>query len=323
MKTLLLFCCLSLWSCQSAPTESKPGTWQVVRESSGDVYYSSLHFADLNNGWAVGDSGTILHTSDGGNTWEYQQSGTPNSLRDVYFVDSQHGWAAGHNNTIIHTTDGGKSWASQSIKSDTAKIYYEIYFSDERTGWLMSNYGELIHTEDGGTSWTVQARSETSGGAKLLSFINGDVGYAILPRHIFLKTTNGGADWETQPFELNIWPTDFFFTDENNGWVTETRIHWSTMVDSSAIYHTSDGGLTWLCQALVPEPHMTSIYFLDDQVGWAAGMQEIFHTTDGGSTWDCQSDPQEGIIFVDIFFLDAEHGWVLGDQGAIYKYTVP
>ncbi len=321
MKKLLLFCGLFFWSCQSAPTESEPGTWQVVRESSEDVYYSSLHFADQNNGWAVGDSGTILHTGDSGNTWAYQQSGTTNDLRSVHFVNSKAGWVSGSNNTIIHTVNGGLSWQLHEISSDTAKTFSAIYFADEQTGWLMSSYGELIHTEDGGTSWTVQARSETSGGAKLLSFINGNIGFAFLPRNIFLKTTNRGLNWESLPFELNIWPTDLFFVDENSGWITETRMHWSSMVDSSAIYHTSDGGLTWLCQVLVPELHMTSIYFVDDKVGWAAGMHEIFHTTDGGSTWDCQSDPQEGIIFVDIFFTDASHGWAIGFQGAIYKYV--
>ncbi|MFB0517413.1 MAG: WD40/YVTN/BNR-like repeat-containing protein, partial [Candidatus Neomarinimicrobiota bacterium] len=75
MKKLLLFCGLILWSCQISPTGIEEGEWHLVREPSGDVHFSAIHFADQQHGWAVGDSGTVIHTGDGGDTWEYQQSG--------------------------------------------------------------------------------------------------------------------------------------------------------------------------------------------------------------------------------------------------------
>jgi len=50
----------------------------------------------------------------------------------------------------------------------------------------------------------------------------------------------------------------------------------------------------------------------------------IFHTVDGGRTWEAQVDtPTEYNFTHDLFFIDASHGWALGFQGAIYKYTVP
>lgn len=219
MKKLLLFCCLFLWSCQSGPTESEPGTWQVVRESSGDVHYSALHFADRNHGWAVGDSGTILHTGDGGNTWEYQQSGTPNSIRDVYFVDNRMGWAVGRNNTMLHTTDGGLSWHLLAMDGDSTRLFTSIYFADEATGWTVHNHGEILHTQDSGVTWEVQANWE-NGGTALLSFVNDRIGYARpVVDSLLLKTSDGGQNWVPISSKRFIWAKDMFFVDEQHGWV--------------------------------------------------------------------------------------------------------
>jgi photosystem II stability/assembly factor-like uncharacterized protein len=60
-------------------------------------------------GWAVGQSGTVLTTSDGGATWTAQTSGTLFSLNDVHFIDARTGWAVGANGTILKTVEGDGS----------------------------------------------------------------------------------------------------------------------------------------------------------------------------------------------------------------------
>ena len=37
---------------------------------------NSVHFENASNGWAVGDSGIILHTTNAGQDWITQTSGT-------------------------------------------------------------------------------------------------------------------------------------------------------------------------------------------------------------------------------------------------------
>src|SRR5262249_59602540 len=69
--------------------------------SNGDIY-------------AVGNGGTVLHSSDAGKTWTPQALGTKDNLNavwgsgpnDVYAVGGQ-GQALGG---IFHSTDGGKTW---------------------------------------------------------------------------------------------------------------------------------------------------------------------------------------------------------------------
>ena len=58
-------------------------------------WLSDVAFVDGQNGWVVGDAGTILHTADGGATWAEQASGTSEALAAVAFVDDTTGWIAG------------------------------------------------------------------------------------------------------------------------------------------------------------------------------------------------------------------------------------
>ncbi|MFI5407389.1 MAG: T9SS type A sorting domain-containing protein, partial [Nitrososphaerales archaeon] len=58
-------------------------------------------------GYAVGESGTILKTYNGGLSWPPQQSGTQQKLNGVYFLDLDFGFAVGDGGIIIRTTEGG------------------------------------------------------------------------------------------------------------------------------------------------------------------------------------------------------------------------
>ena len=45
---------------------ARPGS---ARRSGATVYLFSVDFVDGQNGWAVGDKATFVHTTDGGTTW--------------------------------------------------------------------------------------------------------------------------------------------------------------------------------------------------------------------------------------------------------------
>jgi photosystem II stability/assembly factor-like uncharacterized protein len=80
----------------------------------------------------------------------------------------------------------------------------------------------------------------------------------------------------------------------------------------------STDGKTWT-QANVPSQGLlTTVYFVDDREGWAAGHDTlILHTTDGGENWTIQyEDPIPGgdlpKPILDIYFADKLHGWAIG-----------
>jgi len=65
-----------------------------------------VQFIDENNGWVVGDSGTILKTTNAGATWAQQTSGTEHNLLAVCFKNLNTGWAVG----------GGEFWEEDSAE---------------------------------------------------------------------------------------------------------------------------------------------------------------------------------------------------------------
>lgn len=85
----------------------------------GDVYVA-IHFVDANIAYVVGQQGSILKTTDGGNNWQYLRKA--NSLPQkrhrftaVYFIDEFVGFICGEKGILWQTEDGGESWQTQNI----------------------------------------------------------------------------------------------------------------------------------------------------------------------------------------------------------------
>lgn len=76
-----------------------------------DFYGVAAHGAQV---WIVGAPGSrVLHSSDGGQTWDSVDTGHRAPLRAITFVDGEHGWAAGELGAILATGDGGRTWQVQ------------------------------------------------------------------------------------------------------------------------------------------------------------------------------------------------------------------
>uniref|UniRef100_A0A7C4CBE3 Photosynthesis system II assembly factor Ycf48/Hcf136-like domain-containing protein n=1 Tax=candidate division WOR-3 bacterium TaxID=2052148 RepID=A0A7C4CBE3_UNCW3 len=129
--------------------------WQLVRRDTAFDFFD-IHFADGQAGWVVGGDdrnmrAVVLHTPDGGATWN-EQPVPPGAryLRGLCFVSSMQGWACGRNGTIIHTSDGGQTWVLQPTFVDTT--FFDIEFADSLNGMAAGN-SLVVKTTDGGQTW--------------------------------------------------------------------------------------------------------------------------------------------------------------------------
>src|SRR5262249_508109 len=68
-----------------------------------------MAFANDQVGWAVGESGMIQYTEDGGATWLAQEASTRKLLYDVAAIDAKHAWAVGASGKLLRTVDGGQN----------------------------------------------------------------------------------------------------------------------------------------------------------------------------------------------------------------------
>ena len=109
-------------------------------------------FINDETGWIAGDYGTLIHTRNGGETWEQQESGTKALLMDITFPTSLKGWAVGENGTILSTSDGGRTWHTQ--ESNITYLLNGVSCIDQLNCWAVG-YGTILGTGDGGSNWNV------------------------------------------------------------------------------------------------------------------------------------------------------------------------
>ncbi|MFZ2865527.1 MAG: YCF48-related protein [Ignavibacteriaceae bacterium] len=70
------------------------------------LFFHSAVNAQQYYSWAVGNTGKILKTTNGGTNWTTQSSGTTNDLYSVYFVNETTGWAVGWSGKILKSING-------------------------------------------------------------------------------------------------------------------------------------------------------------------------------------------------------------------------
>ena len=202
----------------------------MVRQFEETSYYlKDVAFVTADIGWAVGEphwdqtekryKGTIIKTTNAGDTWSAQEAGVTEGFRGVCFLDANQGWVVGANGTILHTSDGGNLWVKQTVA--TTDDFRGVVFVDNNTGWATcikpmhyDSRGEadnwqaaIWHTSDGGENWVQQAVPTNTSILNRIDFIDSLTGWAVGNKFV-------GYD--------GPWP-------EHEG----------------AIYHTTDGGLTW------------------------------------------------------------------------------
>ncbi|WP_095079182.1 YCF48-related protein [Pseudomonas sp. Irchel s3h17] len=91
--------------------------------------------------------------------------------------------------------------------------------------------------------------------------------------------------------------------------------------DRGHILYSDDQGVTWT-QAKVPTRQLlTSVFFVDDQHGWAVGHDaQILASEDGGTTWTKQfEDLKREAPLLDVWFKDVNNGFAVGAYGAVLE----
>lgn len=132
------------------------GDWQQS-PSPVQVMLTRCSFADADNGWAVGHSETILHTTDGGQHWTLQHyhSDLGKPLMSVVAVDDQHAVAVGAFDLLLTTDDGGQSWSA--LPDDTfGRVSPHLFDIDQLANGDLLATGEqglAALSQDGGQTW--------------------------------------------------------------------------------------------------------------------------------------------------------------------------
>ena len=99
-----------------------------------------------NDGWAVGDGGTILRFQGAG-LWVEFGSPTTADLRSVNLLDSTHGWIVGSSGTILHYD--GTIWSTASAL--TTSDLNSVAQVSPQEAWVVGDSGTIIQWN--GVAW--------------------------------------------------------------------------------------------------------------------------------------------------------------------------
>ena len=297
----------------------QPGwQWSNPHPQGNDL--NEVDFFDSKTGFAVGNFGAIVRTTDGGVNWELQKSGTTDFLFGVAANGAQGAVAVGANGIILRTINRGATWERR--QSGVSAGLQDVDFADANHG-LVVGENAILRTTDAGATWTPADLSslphddEGRAGFNAVSMVDANIAFA-LGRFGLYATSDGGATWAQRS---EIGGHDVYFTDAKVG----------TVVGSGgSVFRTEDGGTTWFRQrGGEPSLDFNSVDFFDADHGLIAGFSpEPFrpsrlYTSDGGDTWTYQ-DPQipgYGVLtdFKGAALPDVNTGVVVGVAGNIFR----
>src|ERR1043165_3521781 len=85
------------------------------------------------------------------------------------------------------------------------------------------------------------------------------------------------------------------------------------LVAAAATAFAQDG---WAKQPAGSMAGLHSVFFIDQNRGWAAGSKgTLLHTEDGGRTWKSTAASTDDVVR-DIFFIDEKNGWLVCEVNA-------
>src|SRR5436309_409371 len=132
---------------------SQTNTWEI-QETGTARWFHGVHFVSSSVGWAVGDSGAIYMSTNGGVNWKAQSSGVADPLNAVDFINSDTGLAVGGcsgctGGVVLKTTDGGKNW----MIKDNGRGLQSVDFVSPAVAYAAGFNGLILKSTDGGGSW--------------------------------------------------------------------------------------------------------------------------------------------------------------------------
>lgn len=296
--------------------------------------------SDTNVGWAVGNLGEVLKTTDGGSTSADQTAFPSSSIqRSVRGVSSSTYWVSGADSvnggsSIFATTNGGTTWSVQynTVTDGTLPArtltgsdrINQMDFSSSTLGWAAGGLGSnvnIIWKTTNGTSWSVVYNKSTSGTNDQLQsifFVDTTNGYAVGNTGVILKSTDAGATWtqQTSGTTENLYEVRCY-TNADNCFIAG---------GTGTILKTTNGGTTWTALSSGTTKTLAALEMVGTSKIWVGGDDgTILYSSDGGSTWKAQTS--NTLFHVQSIFMVSESvGWAAcsytaSNQGALLKTT--
>ncbi len=290
------------------------GTNWETQNSGVECRLSSLFFLNDKIGWAAGGYtqpythatvGVVLQTRDGGQHWTIQRDRILPAIRQIGFFDSHDGWAVGQSSALfpsgVYTTnDGGRSWSA--VPGEVARAWLTADFLDPNTAALAGRDSLVATASRRG----VEPRPADFGLRTLnrLKLVAPTGGWLVGDGGLILQTSDAGKSWQTT---AGVLPPGAATQFDYGALAVRGNHVWVAGTPGTRVLHSADGGQTWNSADTRQTLPIRSLFFVDDQLGWAVGdLGTILATTDGGRTWRRQRSGGAQSAFAGFFSRPAQ-----------------
>jgi len=308
------------------PLQASGTTWELLESDYPEAVFSDVAFLNSTHGWIVGEENEILasdllvlHTSNGGDSWQLQYSHTRNFPSAIDVVDERTVWVSGSDGHLYYTLDGGETWSESAVSGAIGGLS-TVEFINHTHGWTANN-DVLYRTIDGGQSWqSVSGWSPDYDDLPRMMVVLSPLDIWACGYSGTYHSTDGGQTW-AKMFNLGGWAMSFVSSTE--AWLVDDD--WLAHMTNGENWTelTVPGGIPWF---RLMGPYLTDIQFVDEDHGWIVGIETpVMYTPDGGANWYRQSvpsivdDTDPRIMAIDC--INVTHGWAVGSNGVIMRTT--
>lgn len=317
------------------------GQWSIL-DAGTDASFRGLDVVSEKVVWASGMGGTVIRTTDGGETWNvFKVPGAEKlDFRDIEAFDEKTAYVLsignGANSRIYKTTDGGENWKLQFTNEIEEAFFDSIAFWDKKHGIAQSDPvgGKYVFytTEDGETwnrlpeSWAPSAKDgeaafAASGtcviteGKQGLFLITGGTDARVL------YSPDKGKTWasSTAPMIHGGDGTGIFgIAIRGERGVIVGGDYTKPEHNSANIAYSSDGGKSWKTRLKEnPFGYRSGVTFVTDDIviivgsgGYSVSYDfgETWHTTDAGN-WNAVDSKGKEAVFA------------VGPKGTVAKFS--
>ena len=103
-------------------------------------------FPSPKQGWATGQDGVVLHSTDGGATWIKQLDGfAAVKIMEKYY--------AAHPAKDSEANERLQGNVKQLVQEGGDKPFLSVWFDSEQSGFIVGTFNLIFRTKDGGRSW--------------------------------------------------------------------------------------------------------------------------------------------------------------------------
>jgi photosystem II stability/assembly factor-like uncharacterized protein len=180
----------------------------------------------------------VVHTSDGGKTWERQLEGARAAQMALENAEAKAVRAGPEDMDAQFMVENAKLL----VKDGPDKPFLDLHFENDQVGFVVGSYGLIFKTEDGGANWTCLMDSvENPEGLNLYAIgAAEDAIYLAGERGLFLVSQNGGGSFQQVAtpysgtyFGIHVYPSGELLLVGLQG-----MAYWSA--DQGATFHKSD-----------------------------------------------------------------------------------